>query len=102
MNSNTEQELVREVDRLIANHFAESQQTDDQGRPLAAVSAADKFSWAKHSGATLELVEERLSAVCDDATPPDEKHVVPQFRLKARTATADDGRRATGATGARA
>jgi len=82
MNHQTASQKEKIVDQLIHDHFAQLNESDDQGRPISPFSAADKLHLANRAGADLEMVERRLKALCDELPPADHLVAVPRYCLK--------------------
>lgn len=76
-------DVGKEVDCLIKKHLVEKAETADDGLPVAAVSASDRFSWAKQAGVQIDFVDQRLATICHEIPASEEKHwAVPRFRMK--------------------
>jgi hypothetical protein len=69
-------EATKEIDDLIRRHFLSS-----SDEPAAAVSVADRWSWAKSLHMDLEIVDARLERLCE-RLPLEAHDVVPRYRLK--------------------
>jgi len=76
-------EAAKEVDCLIKKHLVQQAETTEGGLPVAAVSANDRFSWAKQANVELEFVGQRLDTLCEEIAASEERHwAVPRYRMK--------------------
>jgi hypothetical protein len=67
---------------MIRKYIAERGECDERGVRVAAVSASDKFGWAKEAGTDLDFVDARLNANCEEVGLDDEHAAVPRYRMK--------------------
>lgn len=78
-------DAAKKVDSLIKEHLVQHAETTENGLPVAAVSASDRFSWAKHAGVDLDFVDHRLGVICHELKVSEDKHwAVPRYRMKSR------------------
>lgn len=80
---NDEHHPHRELSRLIEEHFEKAAEDEDQGHPVAPVSASDKLHWANKAGVNLQEVDQRLNAMCDPVIRPSRFSAVDRYRLRA-------------------
>ena len=78
----TQQELARKIDRMIEKHIAESDERDERGVSMAAISTSQKLRWAIEAGVGLEFVDARLEANCEEVTLPDAYLALARYRMK--------------------
>jgi hypothetical protein len=81
----SQRELTEKIDQVIRERIQKGREADDQGYPIAAVPASDKYSLAKQVGVEMEDVQERLEAICDEVTDRDGYAAVPRYRLRPNT-----------------
>lgn len=75
-------DLKEAVDRVIEEHINKSENTDEHGKPIASVAAADKIAWAKATGADVQYLDDRLAVLCEEVQELDGPIAVPRYRLR--------------------
>lgn len=74
---------THQIDELIDEQFAKSNERDERGETIASVSVSDKLTWANRTNVELDEIEKRLAAVCEEV-PLDDPHAVAR-RYRKRT-----------------
>lgn len=70
------------LDYLIKEHITENDESRGGEPPVAAVSASDRFSWAKQAGVEVDVVDRYMAITCQEVKNIDEHWAVPRYRLK--------------------
>ncbi len=78
----SQQELARKIDRMIEKHIAESDERDERGVSMVAISTSEKLRWANEAGVGLGFVDARLEANCEEVPVPDPYVAVARYRMK--------------------
>ena len=75
------------IDPWIKQHVLESPERTHDGSPMAAISVSVRYEWAKKAEVELDVVNERVDALCNVVSPDqepelDEHCVADRFRLR--------------------
>lgn len=81
-HEHSQTDVTKQVDCLVKQHLVEAAEATDDGKPVAAVSASDRFSWAKQAGVDIEFIDRRMAAICEQVTASDQHWAVPRYRMK--------------------